>query len=297
MSYFCLPVRSSRYIILALFAVVMASGCTGSKEIEGFSEEKEKSKKYLFKSKYEKLLLSDDIKLKHEKGKEYYNKGEYAKALPIFEQLLTLLRGTKTEEELRYYISYCHYGQGELQLASYLFKRFYLDFSSSEFAPDAMFMTAECLFYSAPQYYLDQTSSEKAVTSFRQFINTYPTHDKVTVATERVEELRGRMEKKVLKSAELYYNLGSYQAAAVTYENLLKDFPSSKQAEDIRFLVLKSKYLYANQSITKKKVERFEDAVEAYNSFIMLYPESKFKKEAEEMFQASTDFLETGKNP
>ena len=284
--------------ILVLILISTVTACNGPKEVSGFDEpEEKKEKKYLFKSKYERILLSDDVAFKLEMAKKYYNDEEYTKALPIFEQLLSLLRGTKTEEEIRYFMAYCRYGLGELTYASFLFRRFYTDFPQSQYAQNSMFMVAECLFLGSPKYYLDQSNSEAALKAYRLYINTHPTAEKVPQAYDRIKELNQRLETKLLKSAELYYHIEQYKAAAVTFENVLKDFPASEKSEYIMFHRFKSLYRYASQSAVSKKVERFEEAIEAYEAFNAKYPESQYNTEAMDMLNLSKEFISSTKNP
>lgn len=82
-------------------------------------------------SDYEKLLKSDDFDLKYDRAKAYYNEGDYARALPLLDQMLTVRMGTADEEEIRYYIAYCYYGQSQYLISSTLFKNFFISFPRS----------------------------------------------------------------------------------------------------------------------------------------------------------------------
>ena len=53
----------------------------------------------------EKILKSSDSNLKYTKAMEWYTKGQYFKAIPVFEELMGLYKGEKSTEELYYY--YC----------------------------------------------------------------------------------------------------------------------------------------------------------------------------------------------
>jgi len=60
----------------------------------------------------------------------------------------------------------------------------------------------------------------------------------------------------------------------------------------MEFLSIKAQYLYANQSHPRRQEERFEEALELYNSFIAAYPESKFRKEADQFKQDAEKGIE-----
>ncbi len=98
------------------------------------------------------------------------------------------------------------------------------------------------------------------------------------------------MEKSVL-SAQLYYNLDDYKAAIVSLNNCLIDYPDTKYREEIMFKLLKSKYMLAVNSIQNKRTERFQDAIDEYYSFIAEFPESKSKKEADDIYKDASKYI------
>ncbi len=98
------------------------------------------------------------------------------------------------------------------------------------------------------------------------------------------------MEKAFL-SAKLYYDLSDYKASIVALNNCLSDFPETKLREEIMFLILKSKYFLALNSVHAKQTERFQDTVDEYYSFVAEYPDSKNKKDAEGMYRESSKYI------
>jgi outer membrane protein assembly factor BamD len=104
------------------------------------------------------------------------------------------------------------------------------------------------------------------------------------------------MELKELKSAELYFNLGQYKAAAIAFANLMNNFPDSDKGDQYKLQIIKSYYEYAALSIEDKKEERFEQVVTEYHDFIDRYPESKLLKEAERYFTLSQTNIKNLKN-
>ncbi|MBC8046065.1 MAG: outer membrane protein assembly factor BamD [Fimbriimonadaceae bacterium] len=265
-----------RSAVLSAFAIIIlfASGCSG----------------------YEKLLKSDDFDTKQIKAQEYYNEGDYAKALPLLDQLLAVKSGTAQEEEIRYFIAYCHYGQSEFLLSASLFKSFWLSFPRSYRAEECLYMSAYCLYKSSPGYELDQTETEKALESFQFFVDTYDKSERIQQCNDLMDEMRLKMEKKMYESANLYYNTENYQAAAITYENMLKEFPETKEAEDVGVLIIRSYFNYAVQSIICKKEERYNKAIASFNQFKEKYPASENMNEAESLYKRSVSLKEKALN-
>ena len=104
------------------------------------------------------------------------------------------------------------------------------------------------------------------------------------------------MEMKEFRSAQLYYNLEQYKAAALVYTNLLNNFPETQKGDEYKLMVIKAYYRYAKLSVVEKQVERFEKVIEEYQDFMDRFPDSKLLKEAEEYNNLSINHLKDKKN-
>ncbi len=121
------------------------------------------------------------------------------------------------------------------------------------------------------------------------FINTYPTSERVKEANRLIDEMRAKLEVKAFAEGELYYDIQQYQAATRVFDNLLKDFPETKNAEKIRYFIVKSNYLLARNSVYEKRAERYEETLERIEEFLDKYPSSQYKNEI-------TDFQDNSVN-
>lgn len=221
--------------------------------------------------------------MKYEKAVEYYEKGDYYRALQVFEQLIPVYRGTSKAEQLYYYYAYSYYYEREYIMASYYFKRFTINFPTSEFAEETAFLVAYCKYLDSPNYSLDQTVSIEAINEFQLFINRFPYGEKAQEATVLIVELRDKLQNKAYNIANLYYKMEDYRAAIVSYEIILKEYPDTEFKEEILFKIINAYYSYALKSIQEKKKERFENAVKAYYDFVSLYPESEYLVDVEKL--------------
>lgn len=245
---------------------------------------------------YDKLMKSDDFDAKLVKAREYYAEGDYAKALPLLDQLLTVKIGTPEEKEIRYYMAYCYYGQGDYFSSSSLFKQVFNIFPLSGEAEESLFMSAKSMYDASPRYQLDQTYSYKAIESFQYFIDVYPKSTLVTDANKYMDNLRAKLEAKMIASAELYYNTEHYQAAAVTFKNVLLDFPDTRDAEEISFKIVNSWFSYAGQSVVCRRAERYDMAIESYFDFIKQYPQSSKADQAKSLYERSIALKDKANN-
>ena len=93
--------------------------------------------------------------------------------------------------------------------------------------------------------------------------------------------------------AKTYFNLEDYKASLTALNSSLVDFPETQYREEILYMIVKSSYMLAVNSIESKQPERFQDSIDDYYSFIAEYPESKFSKDATRMYDNASQYLKT----
>jgi outer membrane protein assembly factor BamD len=231
------------------------------------------------RSKYEKLKLSNNSQAKMQEGIKLYNKKEYTKALGLFETLVTTFRGREGAEELFYLYAMCNYKLKDYTAAAYSFKQFADTYPSNQHAEEARFLTAYCYYLDAPNYTLDQDNTLKAIDRLQLFINLYPKSDRVAEANKLIQELHERLEEKAYANAKLYFTLTEYQSAVIAMNNALRDYPDTKYAEELEFLIVRAQYLYSTRSRQDKQEERFNLAITGADDFATKYPKSKYLKD------------------
>lgn len=247
-------------------------------------------------SKYQRVLKSNDFEKKFEMAKVYYDNGKYQKAFPLFEELITVFRGTSKAEDVYYYYAYCNYKLGDFMLAGYHFDNFVRTFPRSDRAEDAQFMNAKCYFLDSAEPSLDQASTKKAIDELQLFINKYPESPKVDECNDLMDRLRFKLETKAYNAAKLYYRLGEYKAAIFALRNTLAEFPDTRHREEISFMIVRSSYMLADNSIDEKKIKRFEQTLRECDDFIERHPRSPDVKNAQNIIEDSKRELEKIKN-
>ena len=242
-------------------------------------------------TKYQKLRKSADWQPKYEAAMKYYEKKDFARAIALFEDILPIIRGTKEAESANFYYAYAHYYQDLFILSSHYFETFLEVYSRSDLALEANYMYGYSLYMQSPEFNLDQTPSYAAINVMQNFINQYPTSEFAKNAGGIVNELELKLEKKEFENAKLYFKLRKYEAAIVTLENFIKEFPGSAFQEEAFFLTIQTAHDYAQASIRSVQNERYESCIDKYQTFVDKYPNSAFLKEAEKYYVNSTDFL------
>jgi outer membrane protein assembly factor BamD len=240
---------------------------------------------------FEKVLKSKDYNLKYKKALEYYKKGDHYRYTTIFEQLLTIYSGTQRADTVQFYYAMGNYKQGDYILAGHYFDTFRKTYPRSVFTEEAEYMFAYCYYEASPRSELDQENTQAAILSFSEFVSKYPNSGKIAEVGRILTELKEKLLEKSYLSAKFYYNVSDYKAAIIALKNSLRDFPDNKHREEQLFLILKSSYLLADNSVANKQKERFQATIDEYYTFVGEFPQSEYSKEAKNMYELSMKFL------
>lgn len=252
-------------ILLVINALTVFSGCSG----------------------YEKLLKSSDYRIKFTKAMEYYEAEEYVRAGTLFDQISAVYRGTTKADTVFYYQAKSYFNQRDYILSGHHFKNLAFNFPNSVYAEESDYMVAYCHYKLSPKPSLDQTSSVQAVSYFQLFMIKYPTSERNAEAKTYIDEMRNKLVQKSYLSAKLYYDLEDFKASIIALQNSLNEFPDTEHREELMFLLLRSHFLLAENSISVRQVERYQDSVDEYYSFVGEFPESKYRPQADKIYDAA----------
>lgn len=238
---------------------------------------------------------NDDQKYKAALG--YYKKGDWYRAGILFEELIPVLKGSNESELAQFYYAYTQFNQAQYLLSATLFKKFYETFARSEYAQEAMYMYANSLYKDAPSFNLDQSNTLTATSALQDFINTYPDSKYKDNVTKQILDLRGKLERKAYEKAKLYYktsgfNIASYKSSVIAINNFQKDFPDSEYNEELAFMKVDAEFSLAQNSLETKQKERYHEAMSYHQVFIDKYPNSKYVKQSEKMYETSQKEIE-----
>lgn len=224
---------------------------------------------------YQEVLKSKDLDYKFSKAVEYYEAEEFNKAYPIFDELITLYRGTHKAQEVYFYYANTLFMQKNYILAGYHFKNFYKTFPQNEKADEAAYLTAYCYYLEAPTHSLDQAYTYKAINEIQLYINTHPNSERIEECNAYMEELRGKLETKSYEIAKQYYKTRKYKAAMTAFTTTLSEFPDTPFREEAMYLKTKAAFKLAENSVPSLQDERFIEARTALNDFEEAFPGSE----------------------
>lgn len=245
---------------------------------------------------YNKLLKSTDYEYKYEAAKNYFAKGQYSRAATLLNELIAILKGTNKAEESLYMLGMSYYNQRDYQTAAQTFIQYYNVYPRGIYTELARFHAGKALFLDTPEPRLDQSGTYTAIQQLQMFMEYFPQSSRKEEAQNMIFALQDKLVMKEYLSAKMYYNLGNYRgnnylSCVITAQNALKDYPYTNLREDLSILILRAKYEMAINSIDDKKPERYRETIDEYYGFKNEFPESKYLKDAERIFQESKKVL------
>lgn len=243
--------------------------------------------------KYKKYQVKGSVAQRDSAAFFFYERGDYDRAGYLFEELLPLYTGGGRRKQILYNLAQSKYKQrAQYLLAAYYFDQYTKQYPNDELAEEAAFLEAYCYYRESDPYYLDQSSTRKAIDEFQYFVVTYPVSERVPEANDLIRELRERLAKKEFEHARLYFKISNHLAAVKAFEVFLQDFPDSRYREESYFMLIKSSLELADVSTIRRQKNRYLDAIDHYQQFLELFPQSAYLKEAESLYAKARKGLE-----
>lgn len=243
-----------KVIVSLIFAAVLFSSCA---------------------SKFGKILKSKDNEYKLKMAEQYYATKKYDKAQQVFVEVLPYFKGDTRFDDIYYKYAYCSYYLKDYINSENLFKTFTESFPSNIRAEECEYMRCMSFYKQSPKVDLDQTNTSKTIALMQAFINTHSGSERVNDATKIIDECRAKLELKEYKAARLYYDIGTFKAAAVAYSSLIDNYPDSEKSDEYKLDAIKAYFKYAELSYIDKQQERYEKVINECTDFAQRFPESK----------------------
>ena len=231
------------------------------------------------KTEFEKVRQSNDPPRVLESANKYYDADEFDKAQLLYELAITSYRGKAEAENMFFRYAYTHFHQQQYILANHYFQNFSNTFTNSDKREEAAFMAAYASYKQSPSYRLDQEFTNKAIEGLQTFVNTYPRSERIAECNKIIDELRSKQEKKMYEEGMLYFDLRNYQSANQSFGNLLREFPETQNAKNVRYMMIRSAFDLAKNSTYEKRKERFVETIDLAQRFLKKYDKSSERRE------------------
>ncbi len=227
-----------------------------------------------------------------ERGKEYYDQGDFSRAVDYLQGAFDFGRTHQWAADAQLYLARSYRGNKEYLLAANEFARFTQIYRSDPRVPDAEYELALTYFDRSPAFNMDQTDTERAINQFRLFSNRYSEHPLVLEAQQRIRELREKLARKLFDVGKLYEKRRLYQAAALSFESVFDTYYDSTWADDALLGAMSMYFEYGKQSVEGRQSERFQMAIDNYDRLIQIFPDSPVVKDAEALYRVINQTME-----
>lgn len=234
----------------------------------------------------------DPIDVAYNKAMGLYENEKYGDAAEAFEIVSRMGRGTDYSKNSQYYLAESYFKSGRYLLAASEYERYISYYPRDERREEVDFKRALSFYEQSPRYRLDQEPTRRAIQLFQLFNNNYPNSERVIESAQKIDDLRNKLAKKSYESAEFYARTEMYKAATIYYDLTIDQYPESKWAEVALVDLIAIYNTYAENSVEEKQPERYQKAIETYEKFLQLFPNSKLRAKAE----AERDKAEIGLN-
>ncbi|MEO8734558.1 MAG: outer membrane protein assembly factor BamD [Flavobacteriales bacterium] len=239
-------------------------------------------------SEFNKVVKSTDVQYKYKMAVQYYEKPDYDRAMPLFEELLSLTRGDTLFEPVSYYYAMGNFGQKDYILASYYLENFAKTFRNSPHAEECSFLAAYCHYLESPEYELDQADTQTAIDKLELFMVRFPDTSLKDSSNVLIDELRSKLEMKDYMAAKQYLRTRFYSSASDAFKGFLHKWPNSAHREDVLFSVFVADHDLALNSVDYKRDARNEDGIRSFNTFADAFPQSPLLPQARAMLRDLT---------
>lgn len=218
-------------------------------------------------SDYNKVFKSKDAPLKYKRAMELYSKKDYIRAVGLFDQLRDIYKNSDSLETVYYHTAMCYYHLKDYQYASMFFKDFTENFTKSFRLTECAYMSLYCDYLNIGSFELDQSDTKEVMSAMQTFTNYYPDSEYTQKINGLLDDLRGKLQQKEYAHVIQYYKMGEYKAAVTSAKNTVKMFPDIKEREELEFLTVKCQFIYAMNSIEKKRKERLEEVITNFEDY------------------------------
>ena len=244
-------------IVIVVMAVVLLSSC----------------------GEYQKVLNKGKAEDQYKMATSLFEEGKYNKAITLFEKIIPAYARKPQLERIQYMVAMANYNTKNYDLASYYFNRFISNYPNSSKIEEASYLVAHSYYLATPKYSRDQKDTQKALQALQNFIDKYPSSDKIESTNKYFEDLTHRLEKKSFEIAKQYYHIEDYKAAIMSFDNFVLDHIGSSYKEDALYYKFKAANDLAIKSVLSKKEKRLKVAIAAQAKFKKNFPDSEKMKE------------------
>jgi len=226
----------------------------------------------------------DTLEVAFEKAKSQYDQENWSTAASAFETVVSIGRGTDIGQEAQFLLAESYFNNRRYMIAASEYQRYANFYPRSQRRELVDFKAALSYYNLSPRYNLDQSNTRQAIERLRLFNSRYPNSERTAEASEMIDELRSKLARKKFEAAQFYMRTNRYNAATVYHDLVIDRYPETIWAERSLVDQIEAFILYADNSVRARQKERYEKAVESYETYLQLFPRGENRSRAEDLY-------------
>ena len=196
----------------------------------------------------ESLSLAEHLKL----GMDYLDEEDFVKAQDEFKFVLSRGTGTDYGDDAQFFLAESYFLNKQYMLSIAEYESLTRKMSFSPFFEKSRFRICEAYRIESPDYYNDQSYTEKALERYQEFLDDFPNSEYSQTATESMIILRNKLAKKLYETGILYLKMDEFEPARMSFNRVLDDYYDTDIVQEVHIGVVKSFLLEKKTGLAKE---------------------------------------------
>ena len=157
-------------------------------------------------------------------GMDYLDQEEYIKAQDEFKFVLSRGTGTDYGDDAQFFLAEAYFLNNQFLLSITEYENLTRKMAFSPFFEKSRFRICEAYRIESPDYYNDQSFTEKALERYKEFLDDFPDSEYSQTVTESMSILRNKLAKKLYQTGVLYLKMDEFEPARMSFNNALDKY-------------------------------------------------------------------------
>ena len=184
----------------------------------------------------ESLPLADHLKI----GMDFLDQGKFVKAQDEFKFILTRGTGTDYGDDAQFFLAEAYFLNEQYMPSIQEYENLTRKMAFSPFFEKARFRICEAYRIESPNYYNDQSYTEKALERYREFLDDFPESEHSKTVSESMSVLRNKLAKKLYETGILYMKMDEFEPARMSFNQVLDLYYDTDIIESVHYEIIKS---------------------------------------------------------
>ena len=207
----------------------------------------------------ESIPLADHLKI----GMDLLDQEKFVKAQDEFKFILSRGTGTDYGDDAQFFLAESYFLNEEYILSIQEYENLTRKMAFSPYFEKSRFRICEAYRIESPNYYNDQSYTEKALERYREFLDDFPESEHSETVTKSMDVLRNKLAKKIFETGVLYIKMDEFEPARMSFNAVIDQYYDTEIIERVHIEVIKS---YFNEGSVQKAEKYWVDKGQAYIS-------------------------------